>query len=731
MKLYFTLLVLLFSVHIFADDLDSGKVLHSTAITLSLTVVNSTCQKSNGKILIQVSGGVAPYQYENVTRGIILQNPIDYNLLAGTYTIKVTDAIGQVATQNATITNLYAEPQAHMISKTNPSGCTSFDATLTIQGTNGVAPYTYTLDGYNFQTSNTFTNLTAGSYRYEVKDANGCLSYYIWTSNFPALIPANCTLSSIGMGGGGNCNPLFFFWTVGAPSGGTPPYIYSKDGINYQTSKDFDSISPGVFTVWIKDAAGLVSLVSSSRIDEHYNCLPFSVSTTTQAALCGQNGSITAIAKDGLPPYQYSLDGINFQTGNQFAGLAPGNYTVTVKDSLNLTSAILAFVPNNCVIVMPATTNSTCGNNNGKIISQASNGTAPYQYSLDGIIYTSNNVFTNLIAGNYTVYTKDAAAKVGTAKVIISDIPGPQIVSADTTATSCANNTGIINVIAQGGTPPLTYTINGTSFQTNPLFAGLPQGTYTVTVKDANTCTVTKPAIIAMNNNAPVVKLGNDITLCEDNTLLLDATNANATYLWQDNTTNPTYFVTTAGKYFVTVTRQGCIAKDTINITYNLKPKFSLGADSRLCMGSIITLNPQITGVSYLWQDGNTSPTYTVTQPGLYSLTATNTCGSATDNITIGNGVCNLYVPNSFTPNGDAKNDVFKASYGDNVIQFHLQIFNRYGQIIFETKDKNKGWDGTFKGSRQPYDGYVWLMQYKTATNNNLQKLQGTVLLIR
>ena len=230
---------------------------------------------------------------------------------------------------------------------------------------------------------------------------------------------------------------------------------------------------------------------------------------------------------------------------------------------------------------------------------------------------------------------------------------------------------------------------------------------------------------------SPVVSLGNDVALCEDNTLLLDATNPNATYLWQDNTTNPTYFVTGAGKYFVTVARQGCIAKDTINITYNLKPKFSLGADSRLCMGSIITLNPQITGVSYLWQDGSTNPTYTIIQPGLYSLTATNTCGSTTDDINIGNGICNLYVPNSFTPNGDTKNDVFKASYGDNVTQFHLQVFNRYGQMIFETKDKNKGWDGTFKGVRQPYDGYVWLIQYKTAVNNKLQKLQGTVLLIR
>ncbi len=228
----------------------------------------------------------------------------------------------------------------------------------------------------------------------------------------------------------------------------------------------------------------------------------------------------------------------------------------------------------------------------------------------------------------------------------------------------------------------------------------------------------------------PIANLGNDVTLCEDNTLLLDATNSNSIYLWQDASTSPTYLVKQKGQYRVRVTMNGCISRDTISIEYNLKPKFTLGDDSRLCLGSKIILNPQIAGVSYLWQDGSTNPTYTVTQPGLYRLTATNSCGPTIDDIIIGNGVCNLYVPNSFTPNGDGKNDLFKASNGDNVTEFHLQVFNRYGQIVFFTKDKNKGWDGNFAGSKQPFGTYVWLIQYKTVLNSDLQNLQGTVLLI-
>ena len=692
MKLLFTIVCLLYCIQPFAGNNVPDK---PYAITLTITTINTTCQKKNGRIVVNASGGVAPYTYA-INAPAFQQPPgFFYGLPSGSYTITVTDAIGTIATQNVTLTNTFLSPAPLVISGNPPSGCNTFDAKLTLGGTGGVPPYTYSLDNITYQISNSFTNLTAGFYQYAVKDANGCSSY---PSNllYKRPISANCSMILNGHSGSIQCFPSYFLEVqLGTVALGTAPYSYSKDGINYQSSNRLSNLIPGFNTFWIKDATGLVLLYSVSTMDDCDQ--PFSVVAVAQTALCGVNGGITVTASNGLAPYLYSIDGATFQTSNQFTGLAPGVYTVTVKDGDNLTSSRLINVPNNCTVVMANTTSSTCGNSNGKITAQSSNGTAPYQYSLDGVTYAANNIFTNLLAGNYTVYTKDAVGNLATANVVISDIVGPQIIAADPTATSCANNTGTINVVAQGGTVPLTYSINGTSFQTNPLFTGLAQGAYTVTVKDANTCAVTKSAIIAMNNNAPVVNLGNDITLCEDNTLLLDATNSNATYLGQDNTTNPTYFVTTAGKYFVTVTRQGCIAKDTINITYDLKPKFSLGADSRLCMGSIITLNPQITGVSYLWQDGSTSPTYTITHPGLYSLTATNTCGATTDFITIGNGVCNLYVPNSFTPNGDTKNDVFKASYGDNVTQFHLQVFNRYGQIIFETKDKNKGWDGTFR----------------------------------
>ena len=229
----------------------------------------------------------------------------------------------------------------------------------------------------------------------------------------------------------------------------------------------------------------------------------------------------------------------------------------------------------------------------------------------------------------------------------------------------------------------------------------------------------------------PFVDLGKDATLCEGITLLLDATNPNSTYLWQDRSTAAVYLVKQKGKYYVTVNRTGCFARDSITVNYILKPDFTLGPDQPICNGMYITLNPGINNVNYLWQDGSLSPTYTVSQPGLYYLTATNNCGSKKDSIIFTTGVCKLYIPSAFTPNGDGENDVFKSKFGENVTEYHLQLFNRYGELVFESTDKNKGWDGTYKGLAQAQGVYIWVINFQVSGKPEKQLLKGSVLLIR
>jgi len=240
-----------------------------------------------------------------------------------------------------------------------------------------------------------------------------------------------------------------------------------------------------------------------------------------------------------------------------------------------------------------------------------------------------------------------------------------------------------------------------------------------------------RDSVSVMIRPLPLINLGNDASLCEGNTLLLDATNPNATYLWHDRSTAAVYLVKKTGKYYVTVNRAGCFARDTVNITFVSKPGFTLGPDQPICNGMQITLNPRITDASYLWQDGSSSPTYTISQPGLYHLTAINTCGSKKDSVLITTGVCKLYIPSAFTPNRDGKNDVFKSYFGENVNEYHLQVFNVYGKLLFESTDKNQGWDGTYKGQAQSQGSYIWVINYQLGNKPDKQLLKGSVLLIR
>jgi gliding motility-associated-like protein len=242
--------------------------------------------------------------------------------------------------------------------------------------------------------------------------------------------------------------------------------------------------------------------------------------------------------------------------------------------------------------------------------------------------------------------------------------------------------------------------------------------------RDSITITSIKPL--------PVVNLGNDLTLCEGTTKDLDATYLNSTYLWQDGSTIPVFRVIQPGTYRVIVNYNGCKKSDAIVIDYSLKPRFTLGPDQTICQGNAITLTPVLDPAWILaWQDGTTNPVYKITQPGLYTLSATNNCGSTPDDVLITKGLCKVYAPNAFTPNGDGKNDFFRALGIEAVTTFNLKIFNRYGQIIFETADKFQGWDGKFRGAASPAGSFVYIINYADSYSAEMQTIKGSFILIR
>jgi len=176
------------------------------------------------------------------------------------------------------------------------------------------------------------------------------------------------------------------------------------------------------------------------------------------------------------------------------------------------------------------------------------------------------------------------------------------------------------------------------------------------------------------------------------------------------------------------VAASGCDSIRTINLTVIKRPKPDLGPDKELCDGDSLLLTPG-TFTSYLWHDGSMQQYFMVKQAGMYSVTVTENCGSASDNIIITSKDCTPYFPNAFTPNQDGKNDLFKILNAYDLQQYELVIYNRWGQKIFQTKNPATSWDGTFNGKLQDGGVFVWYSSFKR--KNKQTKVKGMLVLIR
>ena len=186
---------------------------------------------------------------------------------------------------------------------------------------------------------------------------------------------------------------------------------------------------------------------------------------------------------------------------------------------------------------------------------------------------------------------------------------------------------------------------------------------------------------------------------------------------------------TSSGIYVTTlVATNGCDSIITLQLSVLPIPAPYLGADTSICIGKSIKLYPGSFD-TYTWQDGSVQSYFIAKQAGVYSVVVTNGCGSVNDAIVIKEGICDIYFPAAFTPNNDGKNDEFKILGAQNINDYHLLIYNRYGQKIFETSKLTEGWTGKYKGKLQETGVYVWQCNFtRSGFANNMI---GTVILLK
>ncbi|MGF1555385.1 T9SS type B sorting domain-containing protein [Paucihalobacter sp.] len=556
---------------------------------------------------------------------------------------------------------------------TAPYTCDS-DGTITVTDVSGGStPYTYSIDGVNFQTGNTFTGLANGTYTITVQDSSGCAEN-INTITIEALNPpTDLTFSSSALSCPSNTSTV----TITGTSGGVAPLEYqiiapASAATVYQTSNEFADLAPGTYTFQVRDAndctysesftiTALDPIIVVGQILNDVSCFgaddgsaQFTVSATTNFSYTFNGGTATA----GTSPVILS-------------GLVAGTYTIVVTDNTTNCDGTATVTVNQAAVDLSITTNVnpiTCLQN-GSVVINASGGWGGNVFSLtlpDGTVLPnqSNNNFTNLTQdGTYTVTVTDSNGCIATDTFDLNT-PNSPVASIDTTSDFCYDTTNgaSIEVTVTSGEAPFEYSLNGGAFQSSNIFNNLTPGAYTVTVRDAFGCVVT----LSEQTIAPQLSVSTVLTDDLDCTASPDAlisgtivggyapfnyaVSVNGGAITALGTTGPnfTYSTGTAGTYRFEITdAQGCIIQTgTTTINPITPPAIStvLQTQDILCNGDsnaaiqvsidtssgtapfVINVNNDTTGVNYGTQtSGLPAGTYTVTVTDARSCTATET----------------------------------------------------------------------------------------------------------
>ncbi|MFN3343305.1 MAG: choice-of-anchor L domain-containing protein, partial [Flavobacteriales bacterium] len=471
-------------------------------LTITPNMTPATCGASNGSAGVTLSGGTGPFSIL-WSPGGQTTNSIS-NLAPGNYTVTVTDPLSCTPplTQTITVTSTGAAPILNPVTTNATCGC---NGSINLNTTGGVAPYTFAWTG-GLATGNP-TNVCPGNYAVTVTGANGCTATASATVTGPAPLTATTAATHVLCNGGNNGSA-----TV-TPAGGTPPYSYSWSP-GGQTGQTASNLTAGTYTVTVT-AQGGCTITSSVTVNQPAT-LTGTLTPTNVTCFGSNNGQISVNAAGGTGTLQYSINGGAFQAGNSFTGLAPGNYTIIIRDANNCQITLNTTItqPTQVVGTITATVSSTCGQANGSVTIVGSGGTAPYNYSLNGGPFVGSGVFTNLLPGSYTIVVRDANnCTVSTpVNITINALLTPIASVTNQTNVSCAggiNGSALIGIT--GGTAPFSYDLNpavgpNPPPQASNSFTGLAAGNYTVIVTDANNCaatttfTITQPTQLAFSS---------------------------------------------------------------------------------------------------------------------------------------------------------------------------------------------------------------------------------------
>ena len=246
-----------------------------------------------------------------------------------------------------------------------------------------------------------------------------------------------------------------------------------------------------------------------------------------------------------------------------------------------------------------------------------------------------------------------------------------------------------------------------------------------------NLCFTTRDSFYVNLHEPPQSGLLSDTNMCEGNSLTLTPQPGDYTWQWQDGSTQP-LTVTAAGTYALLMTNACGTFTHQVRVDYQQAPSLSLNDTSR-CEGQFLRVElPEEWQANYQWADGSSERIRVLTDSGWYSAQISNPCGTASDDfyLTLTDCRCHVYLPTAFSPNADGTNDQLLIKTRCALSSYQMEVYDRWGKLVFVSNDLNRGWDGTYQGQDLPPGSYAFVIRY-TPDGRDARVEKGVVNLLR
>lgn len=606
----------------------------------------------------------------------------------------------------------------------------------------GSSPYSYSWYPSGGATA-TAQNLCAGNYTVTVTDAASVVVSYAFSLSQPAAVPVSVTTNQ----------------TICL---GTPQVLSSSGANTYSWSPGtyLSSTTGSVITATPTVSGGYTYSVTGTDVHGCSNTAAVNINVVSSiTASAGSDevtcsGLTTNLNGSGGSTYMWSPGtGLTNNTSavTSFTITTPGNYTYTLTAYLGLgctsTDAVQVTVYN-----LPTVTSSSdqtiC---TGSTVSLSASGGNTYSWSPKTYLNSNTGSMVNsvpTVSGitHYTVTVTDVNGCISKQPITVTagSIPTLSTIASESV---CAGSNTTITVTGSAGSyswNPVTGISNATSGTTT---ISQPAGTYSYTLTlTGQLCRQSTSKVLNITMYPlPTLSTSQDETICSGGSTVISASGA-ITYTWSSGTSPSTgnaVTVTpaTSTSYTVTGTDQnGCSASSAITVT-PVTPAATAN-DVTINQGDTITLNISSNGIYYQWRPANglscTNCNHPTASPGTttkYYVTITYANGCTIKDsvkVTVKDKCGEIYVPTAFSPNGDNENDVwYVKTLNNNCIRtMKLEIYDRWGNLVFLSTDITKGWDGRLLGRELNSDVFVYSLQAKLADGTSINR-KGNVSLIK